>query len=211
MPISCFIVITFCYQSPSREAEHPQNPKSPSLPQTQPGAARLPGRCPTSANTDPPGSRQKNTIQEPPEPHPGHEHSLRLSPPRNLSLENPQTPQAHTYPRINHSNKGGIKPRTHPPTPRVVFYTTLEPMWITSANKGEPTPLWFVTINKGRPLEIILIIIFQVSVGINQNPQWALKVLFLRGKFQICQELKREKRETRQGHIPRVKGTMENS
>lgn len=100
-------LITFCYQSPSREAEHPQNPKSPSLPQTHPGAARLPGQCPTSTKTDPPGSRQKNTIQEPPEPHPGHEHSPRLSPPRNLSLENPQTPQARTYPRINHSNESG--------------------------------------------------------------------------------------------------------
>lgn len=77
-------------QNPSPEAEHPQNYKSPSPPRTEPGAAWLPGRQPTSPGTDTPSGSacrcQKNTTRKPPKPRPGQDHSPMLNPSRNPPL-----------------------------------------------------------------------------------------------------------------------------
>ncbi len=80
-------------------------PRTPSPPRTNPGTVRPPGWQPTSAGTGIPSSaacsRQKNSTQESPIPHPGQGRSPSAEPPKKPT---PRCPRPTPPPHANNKN-----------------------------------------------------------------------------------------------------------
>ncbi len=104
-------------RNPNPEAERPQNPKPPP---DQPGTVRPPGWQPTSAGTGIPSSaacsRQKNSTQESPIPHPGQGRSPSAEPPKKPTPREPPDapgPQRHPTPTTKTTAGQNRDPHSH--------------------------------------------------------------------------------------------------
>ncbi len=95
-------------------------PRTPSPPRTNPGTVRLPGWQPTSAGTGIPSSaacsRQKNSTQESPIPHPGQGRSPSAEPPKKPTPREPPDapgPQRHPTPTTKTTAGQNRDPHSH--------------------------------------------------------------------------------------------------